>query len=76
MMTTDYIKADLADPFVAGRIKCHEGSNIVDSEAKYVAKPFRTRDITTMGQAFIDAGIRTVKQATVSVTHYKNMARP
>jgi hypothetical protein len=72
----EYINADRSDPNVAAVIRCHEKHGIANGAAKYEARTFRTRGITTMGQAIVDAGLRTEEQATVSLVAHKNVARP
>ena len=72
----EYINADRSNPHVAAVIRCHEKHGIANAAAKYEAKTFRTRGVTIMGEALVNAGIRTREQATVSLVAHKNVARP
>lgn len=79
-----YCMADKSDFYTARRIACHNQVGITEpflqgnkiAPANYEAHTYRIKGITIMGAAFIAAGLRTEKQATVEQLAYKNMARP
>lgn len=78
-MEQQYIEADKSDPYTAGRIQCHKDNGIVGvsdegKAAEYEANTFRTKGLTTMGQALVKAGL--VKNAVVPLVGHKNMMRP
>jgi hypothetical protein len=86
-----FAASQLNDPFALRRAMSHFDNGIsgirqIDSTmgsrlkagdpAEYRAEAYTVRDITSMGQAFVNAGMLTLEQATTKVTRYKRITVP
>lgn len=86
-----FAASQLNDPFALRRTISHfdngvSGTRTIDSHmvkglragdpAEYRAEAYSVRDVTSMGHAFVKAGLLTVAQATTKVTRYKRIAVP
>ena len=86
-----FAKSQLNDPFALNRAMSHfdngvSGTRSIDSQmvrglkagdpAEYQAQGYTVRDITSMGHAFVKAGLLTLEQATTKVVRFKRITVP